>query len=102
MNKYWISTIAAIALALPLSAALKPETMTAKIATVDPQQHLLIVDNQEGVPFDMVVTAKTRIMSGDRTLTLQDLTSDQGKPVTIRFVPEGRGDVAQSIHLAGE
>ena len=76
------------------------ETMTGKITMVDPGQNLLVVTYQ-GVPFDMVVTPNTRIRSGDQALTLKDLQQDQNKGVSLRFVPESRGDVAQTIRISG-
>jgi len=77
------------------------EMLTGKIMMVDPAQHLLVVQDASGVPFDMVVTHTTRIRSGDQRLNLGDLTSDVNKNVTLRFTPERRGDVADSIHVGG-
>jgi hypothetical protein len=78
-----------------------PETLTGTIMMVDPAQHLLVIQDSTGVPFDMEVSASTRIRSGEQRLTLGDLTSDVNKDVSIRFVPERRGDVARSVRLNG-
>ncbi|HEY9140199.1 MAG TPA: hypothetical protein VIN93_04870 [Bryobacteraceae bacterium] len=68
---------------------------------VDAAQRLLIVKGPDGTPFDMVITARTRIESGSHMLKLNDLQADSNKTVSVRFVPERAGDVAQSIRLAG-
>jgi hypothetical protein len=77
------------------------ETLTGTITMVDPAQHLVVVQDASGVPFDMVVTPATRIRSGDQRLNLGDLSSDVNKNVSLKFVPERRGDVARSIRLNG-
>jgi hypothetical protein len=59
------------------------------------------VDDSSGVPFDLTITPRTHIESGDRALSFQDLSQYQDKSVSIKFVPERRGDVAQSIRIGG-
>ena len=68
---------------------------------VDPAQHLVVVQDSSGIPFDMVVTGSTQIRSGNQKLTFGDLTSDINKNVSLHFIPERRGDVARSIQLNG-
>lgn len=107
----------ALMLAIPLSAATgpaaktnkntttamrsawPPETLSGKIAKVDPERKQVIVQSPDGTFYDMVVTAKTRIKLGDRALTLKDLTQDMNKGVSVNFTPERRGDVAKSIRM---
>ena len=84
-----------------MAKAWPPETMTGKITKVEPDRHLVVVQSEDGVPFDMIVTAKTRIVSGNQALAFKDLATDQDRAVTIKFVPERRGDVAESIHISG-
>jgi hypothetical protein len=83
-----------------MRAAWPPETLSGKIAMVDPSQRLLVITN-DGVPFDLVITPRTHIRSGDRTLSLKDLKQYQNGNVSLKFVPERRGDVAESIHVNG-
>jgi hypothetical protein len=83
------------------TAAWQPETLSGTIMKVDPDQNLVVVQTSDGVPFDMVVNAKTRIKSGDRSLTLKDLIRDMNKTVSVTFTPERRGDVAKSIQING-
>jgi hypothetical protein len=83
------------------TAAWKPESLSGTIMTVNPDQNLMVVRTSDGVPFDMVVNAKTLIKSGDRGLTLKDLTRDMNKTVSITFTPERPGDVARSIQING-
>ena len=115
------SSACALMLAIPLSAgsgpaakankgttaasamrtAWPPETLSGKIANVDPNQKLVILKTPDGTFFDMVVTAKTRIKSGDQAVTLKDLTQDVNKTISVRFTPERRGDVANTIRING-
>jgi len=66
---------------------------------VNPDRKLLVVDGPDQVPFDMVVTAKTHITYDGRAVPLKSLTRYQNQPVSIQFVPERRGDVAESIRI---
>lgn len=79
----------------------RPETLAGKIAMVDPANRLLVVKGSDGVPFDMIVTRSTRIESGSQALKLSDLASKTNQGASIHFVPERRGDVAQSIQITG-
>ncbi len=126
MGKLAISTLAAavcaLLFALPAAAAdsaksapaktkaTKPttvrsawpaETLSGKIMMVKPDEKMIVVQAADRVPFDMVVTPKTRIQAGNRIVTLKDLAQDQNKPVSVKFVPERRGDVAESIQVSG-
>lgn len=78
-----------------------PETLTVKIVMVNPARHILVVRDASGIPLDMLITHTTRIRSGDHRLSLGDLSSDIGKSVNLRYIPERRGDVARSIRLNG-
>jgi hypothetical protein len=78
-----------------------PEDLSGTITTVDPRAKLLAVDGPDGVPFDMMVTRKTHILSGSQAVTLQDLEGYRNTKGTIRFVPMRRGDVAESIRIGG-
>jgi hypothetical protein len=78
-----------------------PETLSGKITMIDPAQRLVIIQTSDGVPFDMVVTPRTRIESGDRATAFKDLTQDINRNVSVSFIPERRGDVATSIQIGG-
>jgi len=73
--------------------------MTGTIMTVDPNLKLVVVLGAGRVPFDMRVTRSTRILSGDRTLKLPDLSADKNHSVSVTFVPTGSGDIARAIHI---
>ena len=77
------------------------EDITGTIASVDPAQHLVIVKTSDGVPFDMTVSRSTRIEAGDQRMKLDELNSDVNKNVSVKFVPERRGDVARTIQITG-
>ena len=85
--------------AVPMAWA--PEMLSGKIEMVIPAQRLIVVQAANGIPFDMIVGPGTRIVSGDQRLTIQDLRQYENHDVRLRFIPERRGDVAQSIHFQG-
>ena len=68
---------------------------------MEPGQKLLVVERADHVPFDMIVTPATHIQAGGKTVRMNELVNDKDKPVSVRFVPERRGDVAQSIRITG-
>ena len=112
-TKLWITLAAGILAFLPAAAAAvtsKPahktvhavwaaETMSGKIAMVDPQQKLVVVTDPSGTPFDLKVTHATAIRSGGERLTLQQLNSDVNHAVSVKFIPERSGDIARSIQI---
>ncbi len=84
-----------------VQSAWPPEELTGKIMMVEPAQHLLVVQDASGVPFDLVITPGTQIRSGNQGLNLEELSSDMNKGVSLQFIPERRGDVARSIQVNG-
>lgn len=84
-----------------MRAAWPPETISGKIALVDPERKLVVIQSPEGVPYDLDVTARTQIKSGDRSIVFKDLMQDVNKGVTVKMVPEHRGDIAESIRISG-
>ena len=78
-----------------------PETISGTIAMVDPAASLVVVQEADGVPFDLVITPRTRIESGGHPVPWKDLTGYRNKSVSVRFVPERSGDVAESVRTAG-
>ncbi|HEY7392306.1 MAG TPA: hypothetical protein VH640_27555 [Bryobacteraceae bacterium] len=78
-----------------------PETLTGTILQVVPAERLVIVAGPAGVPFDMVVNRSTRIEAGNQRLTLDQVRSKLTDRVNVRFVPEGSGDIAQTIQIMG-
>ena len=87
--------------ATTVRSAWPPESLSGKITMVKPDEHLLVVQDANGVPFDLTITHNTRIMANGQRVTLDSLTQDQNQSVSIRFIPERRGDVAESIHIGG-
>jgi hypothetical protein len=78
-----------------------PETLSGKITLVDPDRKLVVVQTADGVPYDIDITAKTLIKSGDQSVDLKDLARDMNQAVSVTFVPERRGDVARTIRIQG-
>lgn len=95
-----IPALAANKAAAPRSAW-PAETLSGKIDIVEPAQKVVVVESQDKVPYDIVITPRTRIMLGNQAVALKDLMHYQNKDVTVRFVPEGRGDMASTIRISG-
>jgi len=77
------------------------ETLTGKIVTADPSANRVVVKTTDGVSFDFDITSRTRIGANNRKVTLKDLQTDLNKGVSVKFVPERKGDIAQSIRING-
>ena len=105
------SAALALLLVLPAAAAGNPktheqkgtwpsETISGTINMVEAGQKIVVIKS-DNVPFDMVITPKTHIMHGNQAVTMNDLSQYQNKSVSVRFIPEGRGHIAQSIQING-
>lgn len=77
------------------------ESLTGTIMSVDPQKRIMVLKDSSGVPFDMILSHSTRIKAGQRELKPGELASEVNKKATIKFVPERRGDIAESIQMNG-
>jgi hypothetical protein len=90
-----------IALGTVLCAAFLtvPAVAANEKSAAEAQKTTVILKDASGVPFDIVVSRSTRIMSGNRELKLNDLVPDTNRKASVRFVPERSGDVAQSIRI---
>lgn len=84
-----------------MQRAWRPQRLSGRIMMVDAVKKIVVVKDADGVPFDMIVTPSTRIKSSEQRLTLSDLASQTSKSASVKFVPERRGDVAQSIRVSG-
>ncbi len=81
-----------------VQAAWPPETLSGKIISV--ANNMVVVKTSDGIPFDFDLTRHTQIKAGDHSVAIRDLTADVNKDVSVKFIPEGRGDVAESIHIS--
>jgi hypothetical protein len=101
------ATVCALLLAIPLTAANKPAaakmkksgTTTVAMRSAWPPERLS--GKIAMVDFNRKLAVKTRIKSGAQAVALKDLTLDLNKPVSVKFTPERRGDMARSIRIAG-
>jgi len=84
-----------------LRSAWPPENLSGTMVMANPKADFVVVKGPDGVPFDMTITPKTHIWSGDRKVSLENLEHYLNKQVSVRFVPERRGDVAESIRITG-
>ena len=67
------------------------------ISMVDPQQDLVVVRDSSGTPFDIQVQRSTHITNGQSPATLAQLSKNES--VSIRYIPETRGDIARQIQV---
>jgi len=74
--------------------------LSGKIVAVDQAKNVIVVKTPDGTPFDFDITHHTRIKSGDHPVATKDLSTDLNKDVSVKFVPERRGDVAESIRIS--
>jgi hypothetical protein len=86
---------------LAMKTVWRAEILTGKIVRVEPRERILVVHDSNGIPFDLQVTRQTRIVTGNRVLTFKDLEQDQQRSVSIKYVPERRGDVARVVRIGG-
>lgn len=73
------------------------ENLKGTVSMVDPKMNLVVVRDSSGVPFDIKVAHTTRIDSGAKREQLSQLAPKQS--VSVHFVPEKRGDIAQTIQV---
>jgi len=66
---------------------------------VKPGKNRVFVNDPGGFTFDFVVTPATRITAGGQRLKIADLASKANQQVTVRYIPERKGDIASSIQL---
>jgi hypothetical protein len=78
-----------------------PETLKGTITTVDEGRRLPVATGADSVPFDMIVTPRTKIMSGNQAVAWKDMASYQNRNVSVKFVPERKGDVAERLDIGG-
>ena len=76
------------------------ENLTGSLLEVKPGIDLVIVKGPDGVPFDLRVTPSTRIEMNHQRVKLDQLQSEGNHGVSVRFIPERKGDVAESIEIA--
>ena len=77
------------------------ENTSGKIISVTPEKKLVVAKRRDGVTFNMLVTPKSQLKVGSRTVALKDLAQYKDKDVSVEFIPEHKGDVVQWLHIAG-
>lgn len=73
------------------------ENLKGTVSMVDPNMDLIVVRDSSGVPFDFKIAQTTRIDAGQQREHLSQLAPQQS--VTVRFVPESKGDIARTIEV---
>lgn len=77
------------------------ESLSGTIQMVVADQNLLVVNGPNGVPYDLKITPKTVIVVGDKAATLETLSGQAGKQVSVGFVPKRDGNFATRVETAG-
>jgi hypothetical protein len=78
-----------------------PQTLSGTIAMVDPAHRLVVIQTDGGVPYDLDVSRQTKIENGNQRMSLQNLNQDVNQKVSVKLIPERRGDVAAWIRVGG-
>lgn len=78
------------------------ETLQGKVVMVDPAQHLIVVESQDGVPFDVKWSGATSLRSGEERLKPASIDTAMNKDVTVRYRPERAGDIATSVRILAQ
>ena len=73
------------------------QNLNGTVSMVDPKMDLVVVRDSSGVPFDFTVAGSTRIDKGAQREELSQLTPKES--VSVRYVPEARGDIARTIQV---
>jgi hypothetical protein len=77
------------------------ESMSGTIQMVVADENLLVVKGPNDVPYDLKITPKTVIVVGEKAGTLETLSGQIGKQVSVGFVPQRDGNFATRVEVAG-
>lgn len=77
-----------------------PESLSGTVQMVVAGQNLLVVKGPNGVPYDLKVTPKTLVVVNEKRGTIESLSDQIGKAVTIAFVPQRDGDFATRVEVS--
>lgn len=66
-----------------------------------PDQKLVVITANGGVPYDLTVTGKTRIEVGGARSSFHGLAGQAQKQASVTFIARPDGDIAQSITVSG-
>jgi len=120
MRKVWLSLLAVFMLTLlgvtpgmakqkaqapgtkvaTVQALARPQTVSGTISMVAAANHLVIVKDASGTPFDFRVGKFTKIDINGQKATLKQLSSEINNSVSVRFVPLVSGDLARAIKVS--
>ncbi len=78
----------------------KAETLEGTLSMVVAEQKLVVVTSSEGVPYDFVVTKKTKIDIGGTPSSFDELSGQTHRQATVTFLPRRNGNMAQSISVS--
>jgi len=82
-----------------MAEAVKPETVSGTLTTVDASKMMVVV-TAGGVPYDFVVSKGTKITVGGSKAKLDDLGSNTNKQASVTFMAERKkGNLARSIEV---
>jgi hypothetical protein len=77
------------------------ESLTGTLQMVVADQDVIVVTGPNNVPYDLKITPKTVIVVGEKRGTIETLSNEVGKPVSVGFVPQRDGNYANRLEVAG-
>jgi hypothetical protein len=76
-----------------------PEQLSGTISFIGASDREVTLRGSNGVPYDFVLTPKSKVDLAGHKISPQQLASDKGKNATVRFVPTARGNIARAVQI---
>jgi hypothetical protein len=77
------------------------EDLTGTISFVAPSDKEVTLMSPNGTPYDFQVGRTTRIDLAGRRISEMDLANENHKQATVRFLPTGQGNLAETLEIGG-
>ncbi len=78
----------------------KAETIEGTLSMVVAEQKLVVITSSNDVPYDFLVTKKTKIDIGGTPSSFDNLSGQINRQATVTFLPRRNGNMAQSISVS--
>jgi hypothetical protein len=77
------------------------EDLSGTISFIGPSDKEVTLMGANGTPYDFQLTRTTRIELAGRRISETELANENHKQATVRFLPTGQGNVAQTLEING-
>jgi hypothetical protein len=77
------------------------EDLTGTISFVASSDKEVTLMSPNGTPYDFQVTRTTRIDLAGRRISEMELANENHKRATVRFLPTGQGNLAETLEISG-